>query len=133
MLDRKQSKLGTGWGSYTVIMLVSPLGSLTIAKFNDVSVHCFVVALFSALYVYYILLYILSVYYCTWTIYVNVTILRKYSGNTHACTTSRYQAVFLLPRGLGTRLITTCDKFTRSFPSTSRSTASNEELGRRSG
>ena len=27
-------------------MLVSPLGSLTIAKFNGVSVHCFVIALF---------------------------------------------------------------------------------------
>ena len=53
MLDRKQSKLGTGWGSYTVILLVLPLGSLTIVKFNGVSVHCFVVALSSALYVYY--------------------------------------------------------------------------------
>ena len=53
MLDRKQSELGTGRGSYAVILLVSPLGSLTIAKFKGVSVHCFVVALFSALYVYY--------------------------------------------------------------------------------
>ena len=38
--------LGTGWGSYAVILLVSPLVSLTIAKFNGVSVHCFVVAHF---------------------------------------------------------------------------------------
>ena len=36
----------TGGGSYAVILLVSSLGSLTIAKFNGVSVHCFVVALF---------------------------------------------------------------------------------------
>ena len=53
VLERKQSELGTGRGSYTVILLVSPLGSLTIAKFNDASVHCFVVALFLALYLYY--------------------------------------------------------------------------------
>ena len=46
MLDRKQSELGTGRGNYAVILLVSPLGSLTIAKFNGVSVHCSVVALF---------------------------------------------------------------------------------------
>ena len=46
MLDHKQSELGTGRGSYAVILLVLPLGSLTIAKFNGVSVHCFVVALF---------------------------------------------------------------------------------------
>ena len=36
----------TGWGSYAVILLVLPLESLTIAKFNGVSVHCFVVAFF---------------------------------------------------------------------------------------
>ena len=53
MLECKQSELGTGRGSYTIILLVSPLGSLTVAKFNDVSVHCFVVALFSALCLYY--------------------------------------------------------------------------------
>ena len=47
------SYVGTGRGSYTIILLVLPLGSLTIAKFNGMSVHCFVVALFSALYVYY--------------------------------------------------------------------------------
>ena len=52
MLDRKQSELGAGWGSYAVILLVSSLGSLTIAKFNGLNVHCFVVAHFSALYVY---------------------------------------------------------------------------------
>ena len=39
--------------SYTVILLVSLLVSLTIAKFNGLSVHCSVVAHFSALYVYY--------------------------------------------------------------------------------
>lgn len=36
----------TRQGSYAVILLVPLLGSLTIAKFNGVSVHCFVVALF---------------------------------------------------------------------------------------
>ena len=52
-LTIKRSELGTGWCSYTVILLVSPLGSLTVAKFNGVSVHSFVVALFSALYIPY--------------------------------------------------------------------------------
>ena len=37
--DHKQSELGTGQGSCAVILLVSPLLSLTIAKFN--SVHPF--------------------------------------------------------------------------------------------
>ena len=103
MLDRKQSELGAGWGSYAVILLVSSLGSLTIAKFNGLNVHCFVVAHFSD-FVRILLSDILSIYYCMWTIYVNVTILRKYSGNGHACASSRYQAVFLLPHSLGTRL-----------------------------
>ena len=49
MLDSKQSELGTGQGSYAVILLVSPLVSLTIAKFNGLSERClFFVALFSA-------------------------------------------------------------------------------------
>ena len=39
-----------GGGSYAVILFVSPLGSLTIAKFNSFNVHCFVIA---SLYVYY--------------------------------------------------------------------------------
>ena len=46
MLARKQSEILTGQRSYAVILLVSPLGSLTIAEFNGVSVHCFVAALF---------------------------------------------------------------------------------------
>ena len=53
MLDRKQDELGAGWGSYAVILLVSLLGSLTITKFNGLNVYCFLVAHFSALYVYY--------------------------------------------------------------------------------
>ena len=60
MLDRKQAELGTGRGNYAVILLVSPLGSLTIAKFNGLNVHCFVVAHFSALYVYYFYPYIIA-------------------------------------------------------------------------
>ena len=102
MLDRKQSELGAGWGSYAVIFLVSSLGSLTITKFNGLTVHC-CSSFFS--FVRILPSNILSVYYCTWTIYVNVTILRKYSGNGRACASSRYQAVFLLPHGLGTRLL----------------------------
>ena len=34
--------LGRGQSSYAAILLVWPLGSLTIAKFNGVGVHCFV-------------------------------------------------------------------------------------------
>ena len=45
---------------------------------------------------------ILSVYYCMWTSYVNVTILQR---NDHAYACSQYQAVSLLPRSLGTRLM----------------------------
>ena len=52
-LTVSKSELSTGWGSYAVILLVSSLGSLSIAKFNGLNVHCFVVAHFSALYVYY--------------------------------------------------------------------------------
>ena len=47
---------------------------------------------------------ILSIYYCTWTVYVNITVLRKYSGNVRTCASSWYHTVSLLPRGLGTRL-----------------------------
>ena len=46
VLNLKQSEILTGQGSYAVILLVLPLESLTIAKFNSVSVYCFVVALF---------------------------------------------------------------------------------------
>ena len=46
MLNLTQSEILTGRGSYAVILLVLPLESLTIAKFNGVSVYCFVVALF---------------------------------------------------------------------------------------
>ena len=61
MLYSKQSEILTGRRSYAVILLVSALGSLTIAKFNSVSVHCFVViAIFQLsmdLYVYYFRIY----------------------------------------------------------------------------
>ena len=39
-----------------------------------------------------------------WTSYVNVTILRKYSKNCHACANSWYQAISLLSYGLDRRL-----------------------------
>jgi len=35
---------------------------------------------------------------------MNVTISQKYSTNSHACTSFRYQAIPLLPRDLGTKL-----------------------------
>ena len=53
MLNRKQSEILTGQGSYAVILLVLLLGSLKIAKFSGVSVHCNFSSFFSALYVYY--------------------------------------------------------------------------------
>ena len=53
VLDCKQSELGIGQVSYTVVLLVSPLVLLTIGKFTSSSERCFVIALFSALYVYY--------------------------------------------------------------------------------
>ena len=49
-LDRE---LDTGRGSYTVVLVVSPLVSLMIAKFIGLIECSFVAALFSALYVYY--------------------------------------------------------------------------------
>ena len=56
MLDRKQDELGAGFSGVATpspILLVSSLGSLTITKFNGLNVYCFLVAHFSALYVYY--------------------------------------------------------------------------------
>ena len=76
-LDHKQNELGTGRGSYVVILLVLLLGALAIVKFNDVSVHC---CSSSFSFACILLLNIMSVYYCTWTIDINVTILQKYSG-----------------------------------------------------
>ena len=52
-LTVNQASWVQGGGSYAVILLVSPLVSLMIAKFNGLSVHCSVVAHLSALYVYY--------------------------------------------------------------------------------
>ena len=40
----KQSELGTGWGSYAVVLLVSLLISLMIAKFIGLRERCFVLA-----------------------------------------------------------------------------------------
>ena len=127
MLDRKQSELGTAGGSYAVILLLLPLVSLTIAKFNGLSVYCSVVAHFSALYVYYFRISCPYIIACMWTIYVNVTILRKYSGNGHVCTSSQNQAVSLLPCGLGMRLMQTLTSFKicdgHQFPSRYRKQA----------
>ena len=128
VLSHKQSEILTGQGSYAIVLLVSPLGSLTIAKCNGVSVYCSVVAHFSALYVYYYRKscpYIIArdslhkrYNFChfhqnhatkevsrgrcvrSW----KQQILRKYSGNVCACASSRYQAVSLLLCSLGTRL-----------------------------
>jgi len=103
MLDSEQSK-GTGLGSYVVVLLVLPLVSFMIAKFTGMSEHCFVIAIqFSFMHI--LLSNILSVYYSTLASYVNITILRKYSGNRCACTSNQYRAASLLPRSLGTRLL----------------------------
>ena len=73
VLDRKQSELGTGQGSYAVILLVSPLVSLTIAKFNGVSEHCFVVAQLCAYTTFeYLVRILLNI------IYINITNLQKW-------------------------------------------------------
>ena len=53
MPDHKQSELGIERGSYAIVLLASPLVSLTISKFISVSEHCFVVALFSTFNVYH--------------------------------------------------------------------------------
>ena len=102
MLNRKQSEILTGQGSYAVILLVLLLGSLKIAKFSGVSVHCNFPAFFQ-LCTYTTFEYLVRILFHL-TVYVNVTILRKYSGNVRACASSRYQAISLLPRGLDTRL-----------------------------
>ena len=93
----------TGQGSYAVILLVLLLGSLKIAKFSGVSAHSNFSSFFQ-LCTYTTFEYLVRILFHV-TVYVNVTILRKYSGNVRACTSSRYQAVSLLPRGLGTRLM----------------------------
>ena len=49
----KARYLQLGQGSYAVILLVLLLGSLKIAKFSGVSVHCNFSSFLSALYVYY--------------------------------------------------------------------------------
>ena len=102
VLCHKQSELGTGRGSYALAILVSPLVSVMIAKLTNLSDHCFVIALyFSCMRI--LLLNMFSVYYSTWTSYVNVTILRKYSGNGH----KQLIPGCFLPCGLGTRLVVT--------------------------
>ena len=103
VLNRKQSEILTGQGNYAVILLVLLLGSLKIAKFRGVSVHCNFSNFFQ-LCTYTTFEYLVRILFHV-TVYVNVTILRKYSGNVRACASSRYQAVSLLPRGLGTRLL----------------------------
>ena len=45
MLDHKQSEIGTGQGSYAIVLVVAPLVSLAIAKFISLSEHCFVAAI----------------------------------------------------------------------------------------
>ena len=79
MLDSVESKLGIGLGSYVVVLVVLSVVSLINAKLTGMSEHCFVIALqFSFMHI--LLLNILSVYYSTLASYVNITILRKYSG-----------------------------------------------------
>ena len=46
VLRHKQSELGTGRGSYTLVVLVSLLVSVMITKLTSLSDHCFVIALY---------------------------------------------------------------------------------------
>ena len=61
VLDHKQSELGTGLSSYAVVLLVLPLVSLTIATFNSLSEHYFVIAYLLALYIYYLYEYLVRI------------------------------------------------------------------------
>ena len=79
-----------------VSLLVSPLGSPTIVKFNSVSVHCFLELFFS--FVRVLLQNFLSVYYCTRAIYYNFTEIYTVAG-----TAAHAQAVIILL--LGTKLV----------------------------
>lgn len=49
-----------------------------------VSEHCVVIALYFS-FVHRLLSNILPVHYSTWTSYVNMTLLQKYSGNGDTC------------------------------------------------
>ena len=48
-----KKQVGYRVGSYVDVLLASPFVSLTIAKRIRLCEHCFVVALFSVMYVYY--------------------------------------------------------------------------------
>ena len=82
MLNRKQSEILTGQGSYAVILLVLLLGSLKIAKFSGVSVHCNFSSFFFQLCTYTTFEYLVRILFHV-TVYVNVTILRKGSHYFH--------------------------------------------------
>ena len=85
-----------------------------IAKFNGMSVHCFVVnSSFS--FVGILLLKILSVYYSMWTSHMNI--VQKYNENGRTCAGSQYQSIFLLPCGLGTTLVSSLDHILSTCPS----------------
>ena len=87
-----------------------------IAKFNGMSVHCFVVSS-SFSFVCILLLKILSVYYSMWTSYMSI--VQIYNGKRlHMCSQwFQYQAVFLLPCGLGTTLVSSLDHILSTCPS----------------
>ena len=85
-LDRKQSDLGTGRGSYTVVLVVSPLVSLMIAKFIGLS-ECLLWQLFFQLCTYTTLEYLVRILLhmdklCTHYNFEEIFI----SGNGCACT-----------------------------------------------
>ena len=104
MLGHKQSELGTGRQQLLRYLVSLAIGVTYDCQFLQLECALFCCSSFFS-FVHILLSNILSVLYCTWTIYVNITILWKYSGNGHTCASSQYQAVSLLPCGLGTRLI----------------------------
>ena len=96
-------ELGTGRGQLCRYLVSLAVGVTYDCQFLRLECTLFCCSSFFS-FVCILLSNILSVYFCTWTIYVNITILRKYSENGRASASNRYQAVSLLPRGLGTRL-----------------------------
>ena len=84
-----------GGGSYAIICQYCRQDHLRLPNFNDVSVLFCCSSFFS--FVCVLLSNILSIYYCTWTMYINITILQKYSRSKHTCASGQYQACLSTP------------------------------------
>ena len=78
VLDRKQSELGTGWGSYATVLVAIGM----IAKFISLIERCFVAAIFFFSFVHRLCLNILSKCYSAWTSY-QILEWCKFSNASH--------------------------------------------------